>query len=70
MKSILLIKKVLGTTPVVKMTFGLVNASFSLPKWQGVTKGLHCICSHMASSGTLIPFLTQALKTDIFLLHL
>ena len=33
MKSILLIKKVLG---LVEMTPGLVNASFSLPKWQAV----------------------------------
>ena len=33
MKSILLIKKHLG---LVEMTSGLVNASFSLPKWQAV----------------------------------
>ena len=33
MKSILLIKKLLG---LVEMTSGLVNASFSLPKWQAV----------------------------------
>ena len=32
-KSILLIKKFLG---LVEMTFGRVNASFSLPKWQAV----------------------------------
>ena len=31
MKSILLVRKLLG---LVEMTFGLVNASFSLPKWQ------------------------------------
>ena len=31
MKSILLVKKLLG---LVEMTFGLVNASFSLPEWQ------------------------------------
>ena len=30
-KSILLVKKFLG---LVKMTSGLVNASFSLPEWQ------------------------------------
>ena len=33
MKSILLDKKLLG---LVEMTSGLVNASFSLPKWQAV----------------------------------
>ena len=33
MKSILLIKKFGG---LVEMTFGLVNASFSLPEWQAV----------------------------------
>ena len=33
MKSILLIKKSGG---LVEMTFGLVNASFSLPEWQAV----------------------------------
>ena len=33
MKSILLVKKFLG---LVEMTSGLVNASFSLPKWQAV----------------------------------
>ena len=33
MKSILLVKKLLG---LVEMTSGLVNASFSLPKWQAV----------------------------------
>ena len=33
MKSILLVKKLLG---LVEMTSGLVNVSFSLPKWQAV----------------------------------
>ena len=33
MKSILLVKKLLG---LVEMTSGLVNASFSLPEWQAV----------------------------------
>ena len=33
MKSILLVKKVLG---LVEVTSGLVNASLSLPKWQAV----------------------------------
>ena len=31
MKSILLVKKLLG---LVEMTFGVVNASFILPEWQ------------------------------------
>ena len=35
MKSILLVEKFLGL-PVVEMTSGLVNASFSLPEWQAV----------------------------------
>ena len=34
MKSILLVKKLLGL--VVEMVPGLVNASFSLPEWQAV----------------------------------
>ena len=33
MKSILLVKKVLG---LAEMTSGLVKASFSLPEWQAV----------------------------------
>ena len=33
MKSILLVKKLLGLD---EMTSGLVNASFSLPEWQAV----------------------------------
>ena len=33
MKSILLVKKLLG---LVEMKSGLVNANFSLPEWQGV----------------------------------
>ena len=33
MKSILLVKKFLG---LVEMTSGLLNARFSLPKWQAV----------------------------------
>ena len=46
MKSILLVKKSLG---IVEMTFGLVNASFSLPEWQAVkdflcTLGITIIC--------------------------
>ena len=33
MKSILLVKKLLG---LAEMTSGLVNASFSVPEWQAV----------------------------------
>ena len=33
MKSILLVKKLLG---LVEMKYGLVNASFGLPEWQAV----------------------------------
>ena len=33
MKSILLVKKILG---LAEMTSGLVNVSFSLPEWQAV----------------------------------
>ena len=39
MKSILLVKKLLG---LVEMTFGLVNASFSLPEWQAVKMVFFC----------------------------
>ena len=46
MKSILLVKKLLG---LVEVTFGLVNASFSLPEWQAVKiiffAPLHCFLS-------------------------
>ena len=40
-RSILLIKKLLG---LVKMTSGLVNASFSLPEWQAVKVILFAPC--------------------------
>ena len=45
MKSILLVKKRLG---LVEMTSGLVNASFSLPKWLAVKMIFlaHC-CSYI-----------------------
>ena len=53
MKSILLVKKLLG---LVEMTSGLVNASFSLPEWQAVKiiffapcKERHSICVSMES---------------------
>ena len=41
MKSILLIKKVLG---LVEMAFGLVYASFSLPEWQAVKMSFFAPC--------------------------
>ena len=41
-KSILLIEKLLG---LVEMTSGLVNASFSLPKWQAVKMIFFAPCS-------------------------
>ena len=41
MKSILLIKMFLG---LVEMTFGLVYASFSLPKWQALKITLFAPC--------------------------
>ena len=44
MKSILLIKKFLG---LVELTFGLVNASFSLPKWQGLKMTFFAACVHV-----------------------
>ena len=40
-KSILLIKKFGG---LVEMTFGLVNASFSLPEWQAVKMTFFAPC--------------------------
>ena len=42
MKSILLIKKLLG---LVKMMSGLVNASFILPEWQAVKMIFFAPCS-------------------------
>ena len=44
MKSILLVKKFLG---LVEMTSGLVNASFSLPKWQAVKMIFFAPCKYM-----------------------
>ena len=40
MKSILQVKKFLG---LVEMTSGLVNARFSLPKWQAVRRGIQSV---------------------------
>ena len=42
MKSIVLVKKILG---LVEIMSGLVNASFSLPKWQAVKMILFAPCS-------------------------
>ena len=42
MKSILLVKKLLG---LVEMTFGLVNPSFSFPEWQAVKMIFFAPCS-------------------------
>ena len=42
MKSILLIKKLLG---LVEMKSGLVNANFSSPEWQAVKMILFAPCS-------------------------
>ena len=46
MKSILLVKKLLG---LVEMTSGLVNASFSLPEWQALKMifFVPCLWSHL-----------------------
>ena len=41
MKSILLVKKLLG---LVEMTSGLVNVSFSLPEWQAVKRIFFAPC--------------------------
>ena len=41
MKSILLVKKLLG---LVEMTSGLLNASFSLPEWQAIKMVLFAPC--------------------------
>ena len=46
MKSILLVKKFLG---LVEMTSGLVNASFSLPKWQAVKMIFFVPCHHLVT---------------------
>ena len=43
MKSILLVKKLLG---LVEMKSGLVNASFSLPEWQAVKMIFFAPCSY------------------------
>ena len=45
MKSILLVKMFLG---LVEMTFGLVHASFSLPKWQALKMTFFAPCVTVA----------------------
>ena len=44
MKSILLVKKLLG---LVEMMSGLVNASFSLPEWQAVKMNFFALCTEL-----------------------
>ena len=46
MRSILLFKKLLG---LVEMTSGLVNVSFSLPKWQAVKMIFFAPCNQLVS---------------------
>ena len=50
-KSILLIKRFLG---LVEMTFGLVNASFSLPEWQAVKLTFFAPCQKVMRSVIVI----------------
>ena len=50
MKSILLVKKFLG---LVEMTSGLVNASFSLPKWQAVKMIFFAPCGSLTQGDFL-----------------
>ena len=54
-KSILLIKKFGG---LVEMTFGLVNASFSLPEWQAVKMTFFAPCTYPCFSKVYIVPLT------------
>ena len=50
MKSILLVKKLLG---LVEMTPGLVNASFSLPEWQAVKMIFFAFCHVFPNTATV-----------------
>ena len=50
MKSILLVKKLLG---LVEMTSGLLNASFSLPEWQAIKMILFAPCQGTLSLLTI-----------------
>ena len=56
MKSILLVKKLLG---LAEMTFGLVTASFSLPKGQAVKMIFFARCSINSNH---IPYFLKLLK--------
>ena len=51
MKSILLIKKIGG---LVEMTFGSVNASFSLPEWQAVKNDFLCTLAGIKCNSPMI----------------
>ena len=44
MKSILLVKKLLG---LVEMMSGLVNGRFSLPEWQAVEMNFFALCTEL-----------------------
>ena len=54
MKSILLIKAFLG---LVEMTFGLVNASLSLPELQAVKMSFFAPCIHKAMVESLYMYM-------------
>ena len=56
MKSFLLVKNFGG---LVEMTFGLVNASFSLPEWQAVKMTFFARCD---MTFALIPFMLSLIK--------
>ena len=62
---ILLIKKFWG---LVEMTFGQVNASFSLPEWQAVKMTFFAPWHHSRKlkGAVFISFMTFHKKTDIF----
>ena len=67
MKSILLVKKLLG---LVEMTSGLVSASFSLPEWQAVKMIFFAPCirakrrsSHLQCQERVPSFVSQILIT-------
>ena len=72
MKSILLVNKSLG---LVEITFGLVNASFSLPEWQsckndflctlGITITGICICQYYAKGALVCMAQDPFLKSGV-----
>ena len=66
MKSILLVKKLLG---LVEMTSGLVNASFSLPEWQALKMIFFEPCKQSVDDLTLAQFLKHVVtpqKRQVF----